>query len=79
MPKWDKAETEMRAAGIKPATNGWSLKAKNWILAHGSSYDPQIGQLIQNNEIIIVPHQQLLEAIKEVEEGKIKPTERMTS
>jgi hypothetical protein len=73
MPKWDKAEAEMHAAGMTPATEGWPLRATNWILSHGSSYDPQTGQLIHNNKIIIVPHIQLLEAIKEVEEGKFKP------
>ena len=41
MPKWDKPEAGMRAAGITPATDGWPLRSRNWILAHGSSYDPQ--------------------------------------
>ena len=63
----------MRAAGITPATDNWSRRSRNWILAHGSSYDPQIGQLVHNNETIIVAHKDLVEAIKEVEEGKFNP------
>ena len=63
----------MHAAGITPATDGWPLRARNWILAHESSYDPQTGQLVHNNETIIVPHKELVEAIKEVEEGKFQP------
>jgi hypothetical protein len=73
MPKWDKVEAEMPAAGIMPAIEGWPLRERNLVLAHGSSYDPKTGQIIHNDEIIILPHNQLLEAIKEVEEGKFKP------
>jgi hypothetical protein len=73
MPKWDKAEAVMRVAGITPATDGWPLRSRNWIHAHGSLYDPHTGHLVYNSETIIVAHQQLVEAIKEVPEGKFQP------
>jgi hypothetical protein len=51
----------------------WPLRLRNWILAHGSSYDSKIGELIHNNETIVVSHKDLVEAIKEVQEGKFHP------
>ena len=36
-------------------------------------YDPKIGPLIHNNETIVVAHKNLVEAIKEVQEGSFHP------
>jgi hypothetical protein len=70
MPKCDQVEAVMRATRITPATDGWPLRSRNWILEHGSSYEAHTWELIHNNENIIVPHKDLIEAIKEVQEGK---------
>ena len=59
--------------GITPATQNWSRRSRNWILGHGSSYDPKTGELIHNNEKIIVPHKDLVAAINEGIEGKFHP------
>jgi hypothetical protein len=72
-PKWDQAEAAMRAQGITPATQNWSRRTRNWVLWHGSSYDPKTGELIHNNEKIIVPHKDIVEGINEVIEGKFHP------
>jgi hypothetical protein len=48
IPKWDKQEQEMIAKGItpEPIRDEWELRARNWFLAHGGSYDKLIGDLI---------------------------------
>ena len=63
----------MRAQGIIPATKNWSRRSRNWILGHGSSYNEEIGELVHNNEKIIVAHKDLVEAIEEVRAGKFHP------
>jgi hypothetical protein len=59
--------------GSLKATDGWSQKVRNFLIAHGSSYDPKIGQLIHNNEIIIVAYKNLVGAFKQVQEGSFHP------
>lgn len=63
----------MRAEGITPTVEGWSQTLRNFLLAHGSSYDPKTGQLIHNTETIIVDYKNLVEAIKQVQEGSFHP------
>ena len=48
MPKWDKKEQELIAKGIRPETirEEWELRAQNWFLGHGSTYDETTGDLI---------------------------------
>ena len=58
-PKWDQAKAAMRAQGITPATQNWSRRSRNWILGHGSSYEPKTGELIHNKNNFIVPHKDL--------------------
>ena len=48
MPKWDKKEQELLDKGIEPEwmREDWDLRARNWFLAHGGSYDEQTGDLL---------------------------------
>ena len=48
MPKWDKQEQDMLARGIEPEPirDEWELRARNWFLAHGGSYDEETGDLL---------------------------------
>ena len=62
----------MLAKGIIPVTHDMPLRARNWLLAHGASYDPQTGDIIVKEEIV-VPHKELVAAINEVREGKFHP------
>jgi 1-deoxy-D-xylulose 5-phosphate reductoisomerase len=48
-------------------------RIRNFLLAHGSSYDPKIGLLIHNKETIVVAYKNLVEAIKQVQEGLFHP------
>ena len=55
MPKWDKKEQELLDKGIKPEwmREDWELRARNWFLAHGSSYDEQTGDLVCSDSLKI--------------------------
>jgi hypothetical protein len=48
IPKWDKKEEEMIAKGItpEPIRDEWEMRARNWFLAHGGSYNELTGDLI---------------------------------
>ena len=48
LPKWDKKEQELLAKGIQPEwmREEWELRARNWFLAHGGSYDETTGEQI---------------------------------
>jgi hypothetical protein len=51
MPKWDKQEQEMLARGIEPEPirDDWELRARNWFLAHGGSYNEETWDLLCND------------------------------
>ena len=55
MPKWDQKEAELLAKGVEPEwmREGWELRARNWFLAHGGSYDEQTGDLVCDDGIRI--------------------------
>ena len=55
MPKWDQKEAELIARGVEPEwiREGWELRARNWFLAHGGSYDEQTGDLVCDDGIRI--------------------------
>jgi hypothetical protein len=73
MPKWDKKEQELLAKGIQPEwmRDEWELRARNWFLAHGGSYDETTGDLICSDGIR-VPRENWLKVVKEIKEGKLK-------
>ncbi|KAI5022212.1 hypothetical protein ZWY2020_058942 [Hordeum vulgare] len=45
IPKWDKKEQDLLDKGIvpEPLRDEWELRARNWFLAHGGSYDEKKG------------------------------------
>ena len=49
----------------------WELRARNWFLAHGGSYDETTGDLICSDGIR-VPRDNWLRVVKEIKEGKLK-------
>ena len=73
MPKWDKKEQELLDKGVTPEwmREEWELRARNWFLAHGGSYDEITGDLICCDGIR-VPRETWLEKVKEIKDGKLK-------
>ena len=73
MPKWDKKEQELISKGIapEPIREEWELRARNWFLGHGSTYDETTGDLLCPDGIR-VPRQKWLEVVKEIREGTRK-------
>ena len=49
----------------------WELRARNWFLAHGGSYDETTGDLICSDGIR-VPRENWVKVVKEIKEGKLK-------
>ena len=73
MPKWDQKEAELLAKGVEPEwmREGWELRARNWFLAHGGSYDEQTGDLVCDDGIRI-PRENWLKVVKQIKEGELK-------
>lgn len=73
MPKWDKKEQELLDKGIEPEClrEYWELRARNWFLAHGGSYDEQTGDLVCSDGLRI-PRENWKKIVKEIKEGKRK-------
>ena len=55
MPKWDRKEQELLDKGIEPEwmREDWELRARNWFLAHGGSYDEQRWDLFCSDGLMI--------------------------
>jgi len=73
MPKWDKKEQELLDKGIQPEwmREEWELRARNWFLAHGGSYDETTGDLVCSDGVHI-PRDNWLKVVKEIKDGKRK-------
>jgi hypothetical protein len=71
IPKWDKKEQEIIAKGItpEPIRDEWEMRARNWFLAHGGSYDELTGDLICSDGLRI-PRKNWKKIVKEIKEGK---------
>jgi hypothetical protein len=61
----------MIAKGItpEPIRDEWEMRARNWFLAHGGSYDELTGDLICSDGLRI-PRENLKKIVKEIKEGK---------
>jgi hypothetical protein len=61
----------MIAKGItpEPICDEWELRARNWFLAHGGSYDELTGDLICSDGLRI-PRENWKKIVKEIKEGK---------
>jgi hypothetical protein len=72
MPKWDKEEQEMLDEGIQLEwIHDWELRARNWFLAHGGSYNEQTWDLLCSDGLRI-PRESWKKIAKEIKEGKRK-------
>ena len=71
IPKWDKKEQDLLAKGIipEPIRDEWEIRARNWFLAHGGSYDEETGDLICSDGLRI-PRENWKKIVKEIKEGK---------
>jgi hypothetical protein len=71
IPKWDNKEQEMIAKGITPERirDEWKMRARNWFLAHGGSYDELTGDLICSDDLRI-PRENWKKIVKEIKDGK---------
>jgi hypothetical protein len=49
-PKWDMQEAALREKGIKPETEQWPRRSRNWALAHGAVYDERTGKLVKKKK-----------------------------
>jgi hypothetical protein len=47
LPKWDKAEQEMVAAGVPPCTLSWPDRCKRFFYAHRGKLDPATGDVLE--------------------------------
>jgi hypothetical protein len=72
VPEWDKKDADLIAKGVIPATQQLPPRARNWFLGHGGYVDEQTGELIAPPPIA-TPKNELVKALKEVEEGKFIP------
>jgi len=75
IPKWDRKDQELLAKGIEPEwiRDDWELRARNWFLAHGGSYDEQTGDLLCSDGLRI-PRENWKRVVKEIKEGTRKFT-----
>ena len=75
MPKWDRKEQELLAKGIVPEwiRDEYDLRARNFFLAHGCSYDEDTGDLVCSDGLK-VPRENWKKIVKEIKEGTRKFT-----
>jgi hypothetical protein len=66
-------EATLREKGIKPETEQWPRRSRNWALAHGAVYDERTGKLVQKKKQIAKPLGELVKTIAEVQEGMFQP------
>jgi hypothetical protein len=57
----------------EPIRDEWEMRARNWFLAHGGSYDELTGDLICSDGLRI-PRENWKKIVKEIKEGKRKFT-----
>jgi hypothetical protein len=68
-------EAALREKGIKPETQKWPRRSRNWALGHGTIYDEKTGKLVQKKKQIAKPMTALVKTIAEVREGKFHPND----
>jgi len=70
---WDKAENDLLAKGIQPATLNWPERARTWFFGHGGTLDPETGKCVYTKEQLETPLIKIQEAIKDVQGGRFQP------
>ena len=70
---WDKAEQDLLAKDVQPATLHWPDRARTWFFGHGGTMDPETGKCVYTKEQLETPVMKIQEAIKDVQEGRFHP------
>ncbi|KAK1613261.1 hypothetical protein QYE76_036934 [Lolium multiflorum] len=72
-PKWQAAEAELVRKGIQIGTFDWTERSKEWFYGIGGRLDPETGKCIYNKEHLKNPCEALIEAHRDVREGRFYP------
>ena len=72
-PTWDKAEQDLLAKGVQPATLHWPDRSRTWFFRVGGTLDPNIGKCVWTKAQLAIPVNKLEEAIQAVQEGRFHP------
>ena len=72
-PLWDKAEQDLLAKGVQPATLHWPDRSRTWFFGVGGTLDPEIGKCMWTDEQLATPITKLQAAIKAAQEGTFIP------
>ena len=72
-PTWDKAENDLLAKGIQPATLNWPERARTWFFGHGGTLNPETGKCVYTKAQLATPVKNIQDAIQAVQEGKFHP------
>ena len=72
-PLWDKAEQDLLAKGVQPATLHWLDRSRIWFLGVGVTLDPETGKCVWTNEQLAIPIKKLQDYITAAREGTFIP------
>ena len=72
-PLWDKAEQDLLAKNVQPATLHWPDHSRTWFFGVGGTLDPETGECVWTDEQLAIPFQKLQAAIKAAQEGTFIP------
>ena len=67
-PTWDKAEQDLLAKGVQPATLHWPDRSRTWFFGVGGTLDPDTGKCVWTKAQLAIPVKKLQEAIKAAQE-----------
>ena len=62
-PLWDKAEQDLLAKGVQPATLHWPDRARTWFFGVGGTLDPESGKCVWTKAQLAIPIKKHEEAI----------------
>ena len=72
-PTWDKAEQDLLAKDVQPATLHWPDRTRTWFFGVGGTLDPETGKCVWIKAQLEIPMRKLEEAMKEALERKFIP------
>ena len=72
-PTWDKAEQDLLAKGVQPATLHWPDRSRTWFFGVGGTLDPDTGKPVWTKEQLATPIKRLQEVIEAAQEGRFHP------
>src|SRR3990170_3192474 len=68
-PLWDKAEKDLLAKGVQPATLNWPDRSRTWFFGVGGTLDPETGECRWTDEQLAIPMKKLQDYITAAQEG----------